>query len=212
MSRVRSNRVCFTLNNYTEQDYDEIIRILQEDVRTTFAIVGKEVAQSGTPHLQGFIHIEHEPKKCGLKFWKELLPACRRAHFENAKGTDQDSQKYCSKDGNAKEIGSPKEATGSKWQRVLDATHIGLEEACAVDPELTIKYIHQIKTLVQQNARVEFKMGVELRPWQVKCMELLDAQNDRCILFVVDEEGGKGKSVLAKHILSKGTAWGCQGK
>ena len=41
---------------------------------------------------------------------------------------------------------------------------------------------------------------IQLRPWQRHTMMLLEHQTDREILFVVDEEGNKGKTWLAKYI------------
>jgi len=52
---------------------------------------------------------------------------------------------------------------------------------------------------------------VELRPWQQEVVDKLDAQNSRQILFVIDTEGGKGKSELAKWLMIHKNAWACQG-
>lgn len=44
---------CFTLNNYT----DEEIEVFKKAARDcSYAIIGKEVGESRTPHLQGFFN------------------------------------------------------------------------------------------------------------------------------------------------------------
>ena len=55
-------------------------------------IIGKEVGESGTPHLQGFV-------ESSKKFrWSEFgLP--KTIHWEKTKGTRQQNIDYCSKDG-----------------------------------------------------------------------------------------------------------------
>ena len=85
---------CFTLNNYVESDL-EIISNASFD----YVIIGKEVGEQGTPHLQGYIY--HAAKK-SLKQLSKLLP---RAHFEISKGTAQQNIVYCSKANNFSEFG-----------------------------------------------------------------------------------------------------------
>lgn len=77
---------CFTLNNYTEKD----IQFLK-DLEKTYMCVGKEVGESGTPHLQGYITFNRTYR---LPQLKKLMP---RAHLEVAKS--KDAMNYCMKEG-----------------------------------------------------------------------------------------------------------------
>lgn len=182
----------------------------------TYAICGLEIGESGTPHMQGFVHCGIPPKDGGLQFWRAHLkmPNINKAHFENAKGTDEQNQKYCSKEGVYMEWGEPTE-NQSIFKKIMDTAKVSIEEAMEIDPEAGLKYVNQIVTIwnmFNTNGSIMNKTLPELRPWQKRALEKLENQSSRQILFVVDIEGGKGKSVLAKHIMSSKDAWGCQGK
>ena len=110
--KFRSNRICFTLNNYTPQEAESFVLDLKaKESFVNYAIVGKEVGQNGTPHLQGFIHLKTsflKAKDGGVLTWRGIFPGLARAHLEKAFGTDAQSQKYCEKDGNLLiEVGTP---------------------------------------------------------------------------------------------------------
>lgn len=211
MSRIRSNRVCFTINHYKDSTPEAFLRYFETNKdRIQYAVVGDEIGDSGTEHLQGFIHIKEDPKKCGIRFWKAEIPEGERAHFEQARGTDEQNQDYCTKSGYYIETGETGKAT-DVWAEIYKATFIGLEEALNVNLEYGIKYYNQISALVQRNSTPKFDQKLKLRDWQQSALTKLENQTDRHILFVVDEEGGKGKSALAKHILTTKNAWACQG-
>jgi hypothetical protein len=91
---VRSRRWVFTLNNYAEQ---ERLDLLNQTCK--YCVIGKEVGENGTPHLQGYIYfVEHK----SLRALKSLN---NRAHWENAMGTAQENYAYCTKEGNFEERG-----------------------------------------------------------------------------------------------------------
>ena len=210
--RVRSNRVCFTINNYELETVDTIERWFNTDERIRFACAGLEIGENGTPHIQGFVHMDVDPKGAGIKFWKAIIPEGERAHLENARGDDESNKKYCAKEGPFIEVGEPKESLGCLWARVYDATLLGLPEALAIDKEMSIKYVNQIEKLVSINHVPKMSVNLNLRDWQQKVLEKLAVQTDRKILFVVDEKGGKGKSMLTKHMMTTMDAWCCTGR
>jgi hypothetical protein len=82
---------CFTLNNYSEDDFIKICSICSENCKS--AGVGKEVGESGTPHLQGFVEFKKKSRPM------TVFKAYSGIHWEKMKGTVQDSILYCSKDG-----------------------------------------------------------------------------------------------------------------
>lgn len=93
-----SRNVCFTLNNYTEED--------KEKLRTWeligYLIMGYEVGECGTPHIQGYIEFKTTVRFTALKKFNE------RIHWEARKGKQEQAIDYCKKDGNYEEIGVAK--------------------------------------------------------------------------------------------------------
>ena len=90
-----------------------------------------------------------------------------------------------------------------------DAHHLTVEELVERYGEHWMRYRRSIKEHLLEEAndhalhRLQESMApaeVTLRPWQVTCMEMLEAQSPRAILFVVDPVGNNGKTWLAKYI------------
>lgn len=93
-----SKSYCFTLNNYKDDEISRIEAFISSCC--TYGLFGKEVGDSGTPHLQGFFILKERKR---LQFLKD---GCSdRAHYEKSKGTAQQNRAYCSKDGIAFEFG-----------------------------------------------------------------------------------------------------------
>lgn len=90
----RSNsakRWCFTYNNYDENWMDQMAPIfLKWGVRWK---IGKEVGESGTPHLQGYIECESKCRPI------ECFKLPKAIHWEVAKGNRVQNIKYCCKEG-----------------------------------------------------------------------------------------------------------------
>lgn len=90
---VSSRGWTITLNNYTPEEY---IKLETYATGKTKYIIGKEVGENGTPHLQGYIY-----NKSAIRL-ETLKKICPRGHFEKARGTANDNYTYCSKDNNFK--------------------------------------------------------------------------------------------------------------
>ncbi len=81
-------RFTFTLNNYSENDWNSLVGSSGSMVPR----LAMQEEDESTPHLQGFG--EFEVKKRPSQFWKEVL-GHNRTHFEKMKGTLQQNIKYC---------------------------------------------------------------------------------------------------------------------
>lgn len=85
----RARRWCFTLNNYTNEDLSQLSKYFEQT--TDFYIIGKEIGESGTPHLQGYFERKQQVRFDTLK---KIMPKC---HLEKAKGNRLSNVEYCSK-------------------------------------------------------------------------------------------------------------------
>lgn len=89
----------FTLNNYTSGDENGLWLPPYE-----YAVLGQEVGESGTPHIQGYVVFK---KKYRLNQLKTFSVQCGRCHWEpqSVYSTPAQAADYCMKDGNFKEFG-----------------------------------------------------------------------------------------------------------
>ena len=88
-------RYCLTLNNYTNEEYNSLLTFFSSNSSNKY-IIGKEVGESGTPHLQMYINFESKIRFTALK------KINTRLHIEACRGSESDNIKYCSKDGDFK--------------------------------------------------------------------------------------------------------------
>lgn len=101
---------CFTLNNYSDEEYNGITE--RAVANATYCIVGKEVGEGGTPHLQGYIILKKRERLAGVK-----AIVGGRCHLEQAKGTPGDNRNYCSKEGSYWEHGQCPASNNKKRTR-----------------------------------------------------------------------------------------------
>lgn len=85
----------FTLNNYTDADYDDL---LNNDL-FSYIIIGKEVGDEGTPHLQGYFELKKQSRFNKVKLINTKM------FFERRKGSQEQAIAYCKKDGVYEENG-----------------------------------------------------------------------------------------------------------
>lgn len=97
----RSRYWVFTFNNYGEDDERRIVELV-EGGDATYLIVGHEIGDSGTPHLQGYIEFAI-PK--GFTFARNELGG-PRVHIEIRRGSGLAAASYCKKGGDFKEYGT----------------------------------------------------------------------------------------------------------
>lgn len=90
--------VCFTLNNYTEEEF----QALKSYDKNKYYCIGREVGkEKGTPHLQGYLEFKDQVRGKTLK--KKFPRASFYERYENS--TPEQASAYCKKDGNFEEGG-----------------------------------------------------------------------------------------------------------
>lgn len=149
---VRFSRFVFTLNNYTEEEYNWITEVYAPTVR--WIIVAKETGASGTPHLQGAVI-------CGLQVPLSKLKTSigfRRAHLETMLGKPSASRTYCTKqDMNAFERGTlPQEGKRNDlqnaWKRLKEGATIAELAEAEETGVVVIKYhrgLTQVRSILR---------------------------------------------------------------
>ncbi|ALE29816.1 replication associated protein [Lake Sarah-associated circular virus-50] len=95
---VKSRGWCYTANNYTKEEYESL-----EKYDCGYHVMGKEVGEQGTPHIQGYIEFTN------AKRFDTLHADFPKIHWEPRKGTQQQAIDYCMKGGDFVEIGTKKD-------------------------------------------------------------------------------------------------------
>jgi len=139
---VRARNWCFTLNNFTQKEYDEAEEL---GARASYIVVGKEHLTNGTPHLQGYVEFPNGIRGSAIR---KLFNA--RAHWEVRKGTAQQASEYCKKEPGFFEMGKL-----SQQGRRTDLEEVGaaivagssIREVASSFPGTFIKYHKGISAL-----------------------------------------------------------------
>lgn len=144
----RSRAWCFTLNNYTEEEQEQVA-VMSAD--TTYMIIGRETGEQGTPHLQGYAYFANAKTLTRMKKYLS------RAHFEIAKGSVEKNITYCSKEGDWTEVGERPmdQATKGKrgreyWEEQLSLAKRGKVDQC--DPKLQITHDQALARIAAKHA------------------------------------------------------------
>lgn len=195
----RAKRWCFTLNNYDE-DKQQAVRELAAN--SEYLVFGREVGESGTPHLQGFIIFKDQ-----LRFNRvqEMLPGC---HLSVAR-TVQKAAEYCRKDGDFEEFGTiPADTSGKRsdidvFKEAVENGEVeSFHHALLEHSSVYAKYPRFVHSYLE--AKLTEKNQLERYPlmdWQQKLFEDLERQVDtRKIIFIVDVTGNSGKSWFCDYV------------
>lgn len=151
----RSRSYCFTLNNPTAVERDELLGhcgLLGEgdgDVLHKLRAVGygEEVGANGTPHLQGWLYSDLKRSIPQLK----NVPGLSRAHFEACKGTIEQNIAYCSKEGDYSQYGSiPSQGKRIDLEAVVELVRAGkrAQDVAVECPMQFIKFHRGIERLI----------------------------------------------------------------
>lgn len=111
----RSKSWCFTVNNYTEDELNEL-RGLESGSGCTYLVCGIERGDSGTPHIQGYIEFGSRLRLATVK----RIRGFGRAHLEVRRGTASQASTYCKKEEDFFEYGTISLDNGSNQGKRTD--------------------------------------------------------------------------------------------
>nr|QJI53688.1 MAG: replication-associated protein [Cressdnaviricota sp.]QJI53690.1 MAG: replication-associated protein [Cressdnaviricota sp.]QKN88874.1 MAG: replication-associated protein [Cressdnaviricota sp.] len=206
----QSTRWVFTLNNYTEVEYAHL-ESLGANVGSNglvYLVFGREVSATGTPHLQGFATFSARKR---LRFLRGFISP--RGHYEVARGESDQAADYCKKEGDFVEFGQLPNRGREPTSTVADFCNwVGAQ--CIVDvnerniavhfPGLFLRYGSKLMVLASHLKPLPSLEELGLNDWQEEIHGfLMEDPDDREIRFVVDREGGKGKSFFCRWMLSQ---------
>lgn len=102
----KARNFCATINNYDDADVERVRRV-GSDEATGYLVVGFEVGESGTPHLQIYVEFKNA---------RSFTAICKLigGHVEIRKGTAKQASDYCKKDGKFEEFGTIKNPNGKR--------------------------------------------------------------------------------------------------
>lgn len=197
----RASTWCFTINNYTPETELHISTIAPSST-ISYIIYGREVASTGTKHLQGTVCFKSRVRPKTIK----NLFRCGHMHLEITKDVHA-SIEYCQKEGDFVELGTFEGKSQGKRNDLEDfktdvkAGKLSLKEIRESHSKIYAKYPRFCIEYVADNRPSQPFDDHDLFPWQRDLLSKLEGEPDpRQILFVVDEEGNKGKSWFAFHV------------
>lgn len=180
----------FTLNNWSKEEQCAALKFFRANCN--FSIMGEEIGEEGTKHLQGYFELKTKKRLTWLK-----NNFNNRLHLEKSKGTKQDNIDYCSKEGgnvyvNGRLRREPKILTYDKlydWQKeVVDICD---------DPDSYDKYERNIFWYWDETGNVG---KTALAKYLVKHYDAIamngKANDCKCAVKTMVDETGEGPDVV----------------
>jgi len=141
-NKNRLSHIVFTFNNYVEEEaVPRLTELFEREAK--YYVFGREVGESGTPHLQGYCSFSG---RHSFEHVRNLLGP--GIHFERAKGTARQNRIYCTKAGNYVEGGAlneggvrpDKDELSREFIRSVGRGDSGISEFAEGNPHLWIHH------------------------------------------------------------------------
>lgn len=202
--------ICWTFNNYTPETLIKA-RGAVGVAGIKYICWGIEVGEQGTPHLQGYMQVNHDK-------YARLQKVMGTCHMEKQKGDSKQAVDYCKKDGDFSEFGvyehidSPKSRQGKRTDHdeVFKMVKEGktYQEIVEANSGYAAKYGRFIREQVgvareeagKASLLLEYE-GVSWKPWQKDVLDTVEGTADkRTIHWIWENQGNVGKSYLATYL------------
>ena len=197
----------FTTNNYTDHHVQSYKGLVPREAE--YITFGYEVApETGTPHLQGYIVFNRALRLRAVR--THLFGS----HVEVKRGTPEQARDYSQKEGVFEEEGQLPVQQGAReditefklWVSKYYTDHGAkpIEAEYSVEfPGLFVRYRNNLQALVNFICPDPVLEDGALKPWQSDIWAILHSQpDDRKIIFIIDPQGGSGKTWLQRYLLS----------
>lgn len=198
---------CFTLNNPTNDDTDNLARFDNSTTRSNnniaFMVYQLETGENGTEHYQGYI--QFDTRKTFTHAKSIVGP---RAHLEVSKGTPAQNEIYCTKEPRLAgpfRYGTIISTQGKRTdltEFVTDAKSRKLTEKELIEnhTEILAKYpgfVRRVTTLYSHQEEITLQPRIG---WQSQLSTLLCSDPDpRKVLWYNDPIGNTGKSYFCRR-------------
>jgi Putative viral replication protein len=182
---------CFTLQNWTEEDVERLKQL--RDVQ--YLVCGKEVASTGTPHLQGYVQFKTKIRLAQVQSRIKKNMHCSVARDQEGSIT------YCKKEGNWFEVGQLKQSNQGKrnfmelFKEAVQSGERNPKKLREDHSKVAAMYPRFFNDYINDNQTRRTFAEHEKRTWQIELSNILNGEPDpRKIIFVVDSVGNTGKT------------------
>jgi len=211
-----------TLNNYTPED---VAWLRTVNAKLNYLIVGHEVGENGTPHLQIYFQLANQAKLTTIKRWGGPW---ERMHFEAARAQSDlyehelagdfhapySARGYSMKDGNFFELGECRSmgkkgarsdlnavkeaiAKGDTYDTICDE-HFNVASRCS---KFIKERVQARESGQQQDSLRELYASAVMRPWQQLLLDVVEEEAcPRKIHWLWERAGNVGKSWMANYL------------
>lgn len=204
----RARRYVFTLNNYSSEDVDQLVCVAEP--LSKYLVFGREVSESGTPHLQGFVVWQN-----AKSFSASKTALGQRCHLEVARADSTSASNYCKKDDDFEEFGDVPNEAGKRtdWDKfkafVVDLKRVPTSrEIINHNAGLWGRYRDRLQEIAEAYLPEASLVATEPRlGWQTLCAGRINGAVEtesipRVIDFFVDPTGNTGKTWICQWALT----------
>lgn len=201
---TRTTSYCFTINNYTDDEYNQILADLKS---YDYYVIGKEVSSTGTPHLQGFVFNKNAIRFSSLQ--KQLKRAA--IFITRARGEKfQNAWKYCMKEGDFIEHGERPSYSGKRndLKEFMETVDGGCRKKLNLmkeHPQVYAKFPNFVNEyLARTHVETMQSPDIVLREWQNYILDYLKEDPiDRSIIWIWSNASLTGKTTFMKYVASQ---------
>lgn len=206
---------CFTLNNPQDEEWYNDSNPLPALPDERYVVWQLETGEEGTPHYQGYVEFSRPKRKGAVR---RML----RAHWGARKASREAARDYCRKEDTRVdgpwERGAFNDGGQGKRNDLADAVQAlkagGMKRVAQEHPTSYVKFARGLKALEEELREDPRDEDFEPRGWQLELLSYIVGvePDDRTIIWVTDEQGGRGKSRLARYLLAEHGAAQLEGK